>query len=291
MRHSGTALFLSVLLAACDNGTLTLSVADAPIDQATNVQIRFTGVEVVESDGTEHDFTLDPPIDAQLMDANGEGARVVLLDKETLPAGDYKSITLRVSAGTGGADSFITLVSTAADSGKHPLTLVDSDAGLLKASKAFQIERQKNIALTADFDLRRSIRKPANAGDPYRFKPSLRIVKDADVGSVVGTVAASFLTDAGCGASDPVAVYLYSGSNVTPDDVDGTVGNEPVATAVVRGSSYHASILDPDTYTAFISCQALDDDAGADDDVEFLDGSREFTVTEGTAQTVNFPGE
>jgi hypothetical protein len=277
-----------MLLAGCNNGTLTLSVGDAPIDRAASIVIKFTGVDVVETNDSAHSFTLDPPVSAELLSASGQEAKLVLLNKVTLPAGEYKSITLKVSAGTAGVDSFINIVSTASDSGTHPLTLLDSDVDLLTQSAVFRIERQHNIALTADFDLRRSVLKPKVSGDPYRLIPSVRIVHDDAVATVTGAVSSTFLTDAGCVPTDPVAVYVYKGTGVTPDDVGGT-GTQPVSSAVVRQSAYTASFLDPSTYTAFVTCQALDDDADNNDDIHFLTTSREFTVTAGETETANFP--
>src|SRR5258708_6923521 len=94
---------LVVLLSACDNGTLTLSVADAPIDGATQVVIEFTGVDVVGTDGKTHSFALSPVVAPNLLSASGQSTQ--LLSKATLPVGDYKSIKLQLSAGTTSGDS------------------------------------------------------------------------------------------------------------------------------------------------------------------------------------------
>src|ERR1044071_2808441 len=60
MRRTAFAILVSCLLCACQNGTVTLSVADPPIDGASQVKVRFDSVDLVESDGSKHSFDLDP---------------------------------------------------------------------------------------------------------------------------------------------------------------------------------------------------------------------------------------
>ena len=276
---------LAFLLSGCDNGTLTLSVADAPIDDATQVVVQFSGVEVVDTDGNAHSFTLSPVVAPNLLSTTGQST--VLLNKATLPAGDYKSIKLQVNAGSTGQDSHINLL----DGSVQALELLDANAAGLTVPVAFHVTRRQDIALTADLDLRKSVLKPdTTTSDPsYLFKPVVRIVENDLTGTLTGTASATLLNTSGCtGSVHIAAVYVYSGSNVTPDDVGGT-GAQPVASAIIPANtlSFTATFLDPATYTAWLTCQASQDDPAVNDDITFVQ-KHEFTVTAGGTATVTF---
>ena len=271
-------LSLAVLLSGCTDGFLTLSVADAPVDNADKVFIEFTGVEVLDADNKTHEFAFDPPLQLNILSTNGSSS--LLLDQVRLPAGDYQSITLKVSAGKTNLDSKVTLKV----GGDQQIELPDGNVSLLTVSHAFSVERNKKVGLTADFDLRKSILEPQVDGEPFELQPSLSIISDDQAATLTGTASAALLSDASCSP----AVYIYSGSNVTPDDVGGTP--EPVASALVlknSGGQYTAAFLNPGTYTASLTCEAADDDPVTNDPINFVQ-SKNFTVTAGKTATVNF---
>ena len=264
---------LALLLGGCNDGTLTLSVADAPVDGATQVVIEFTGVDVVDAGGTTRSFTFNPPLRPNVLSTDGTAS--VLLDQGRLPVGDYQSITLKVSA----ADSKVTVTGE----GDRGVELPDDNVPLLTQSYAFSVERNKNVALTVDFDLRKSVQNPSVDGDPFVLEPSLRIIADDQAATLTGTVDASLI-----GTDCSPAVYVFSGSGATVDDVGST--HPPVASAIVVKSSrqYTAAFLDAGTYTASLTCEASDDDPITDDPIDFVQ-SKNFTVTAGNTTTVNFP--
>ena len=93
--------------------------------------------------------------------------------------------------------------------------------------------------------------------------------------------AGDLLADASCSSADTatgegVAVYLYSGADVTPVDIDGT-DPEPLTTANVVPKddqsgdfSYEVGFLLAGDYTAALTCQAaLDDPEVADEELVF----------------------
>ena len=276
---------LVILLSGCDKGTLTLSIADAPIDGATQVVVKFTGVDVLDTDGKTHSFTLSPVVAPNLLSTSGQST--LLLSKVTLPVGDYKSIKFQVSAGTTGQDSHINLN----DGSVHALELLDRNASGLIVPVAFHVTRQQDTALTVDFDLRKSVLNPdASTADPsYLLKPAIRIVENDLEGALTGTASATLLSASDCsGTVQVAAVYVYSGSGVTPDDVGGT-GAQPVTSAIIPASTlrFTAAFLNPGTYTAWLTCEASRDDPIVDDGITFLQ-KQEFTVTAGETATITF---
>src|SRR5262249_50264544 len=63
-------------------------------------------------------------------------------------------------------------------------------------------------------------------------------------------------------------VYVYAGSGITPDDVDGKAP-DPVATAkatpAANGDYTYRVVLAPGDYTVAFTCQAGNDDPEADE--------------------------
>ncbi len=271
---------LSVLLlglAGC-NGRVTVAVTDAPVDSATSVTVQFTAVELERSDGSVERFDFSPPKSIDLLALEG-GQRAVLLD-ENVPKDDYRAIRLRLSADGSGNDSFIDL-----SDGRHPLELAAEDEGRLKLSRRFSVSPNDDLFFTVDFDLRKSVVPPSTASDPHRLVPALRLLEDKEIGVLAGAVAAAWITT-GCAP----AVYVYTGSGATPDDVGSAT--EPLNTGrVLRNNAgeynYRVGMLPAGTYTAALTCQAGDDQPDANDSIAFTAQSN-VTIDAEQTRTENF---
>ena len=142
---------------------------------------------------------------------------------------------------------------------------------------------------TIDFDLRKSIVDPG--GQPgYFLKPVLRLVQNIMTGSVAGKIDNAFLIDASCGVNAANAVYLYTGSSITADDIGSTT--EPVATSLVEldaGSGeyrYELGYIEQGTYTIAFTCQAELDLEG--DDVVVFQGETDIQVDADTVTIHDF---
>jgi hypothetical protein len=119
-------------------------------------------------------------------------------------------------------------------------------------------------------DLRQSLSFD-NDTDEYTFTPVMRAVDTTEASRIDGDVSVT------CPAGDSLsqgAVYLYSGRDVTPDDLDGA-GVEPFATAPVftttAGNAFFYSLrfLPEGDYTLALTCIGNDDDPVTDEDLEF----------------------
>ena len=263
------------------SGRITLRITDSPVVHAKRVVVQFTGLEIQPSDGGQPAVFDFAPRQIDLLALDGGGSEILLGD-ETLPAGEYQSIRLKVNAGRDGSDSFIELD----DGSQHPLFIPSGNQTGLKLIRSFVIGAGGTHNFTIDFDLRKSVIHPPGLGDPYLLKPVLRLVNNLEVGDVVGTVAQALVVD-GCHP----AVYLYSGANVVPDDLGSPT--PPLASTAVNLDTttgayrYHLAFVPAGAQTLAFTCAADKDDAEVDDAITFS-APRNATVTAGQTTTVDF---
>jgi hypothetical protein len=287
-------------LAACsggggggnETGRLSLGVTDAPVDDASSVVVQFSGVAFKRAgDNAELVHDLDPsPRQLDLLQYQ-EGRAALLLDGVTLAAGDYEWIRLIVDNDSGVRDSYITLTG-----GEECELSVPSGAESgLKLNRGFTLPADGSVALTIDFDLRKSIHAPPgqqgaapDCTQGYLMRPTLRIVDDANVGAIAGHVASELVT-----AQCMPKVHVFSGAGVTPDDLEEADGADAdplvVASVTIENGStayaYHAAFLPPGSYTAAFTC--ADDDADADETLTFV-GTQDVTVQGNLISTADF---
>jgi hypothetical protein len=200
-----------------------------------------------------------------------EGRAALLLGAVKMPAGKYEWIRLIVDSQPNVRDSYIELTSGE----ECELTVPSGAESGLKMNRGFTLPADDSIALTIDFDLRKSVHAPpgmkgsaSGCTQGYLLRPTLRIVDDANVGAIAGDIDAS-LVPADCMPK----VYVFSGSDVAADDIEdsGTTADvDPLVVAPVaieNGSAtyqYHAAFLPPEPYTVAFTC---DNDDPTDDDI------------------------
>lgn len=273
----GAALAGLFALTACGgggggngNGELQVSVTDAPVDNATDVVVKFSSIDVKPRDGAPIRFPLATPRSIDLLEFT-DGNALVLLPPVDLPAGDYEWLRLNV-IDTSVSDSFVRLN----DGSVEPIK-VPSDK--LRLIRGFTVPEGGLVALTVDFDLRKALVDPVGQ-DGFFLKPVLRVVEDDEVGRITGTVSNALVTASGCQAALPTAtdsagraVYVYGGSGTTPDDIGGA-GTQPVVSSFVKPATdgsyrYTVAYLPAGNYTVAFTCQAETDNPEADDVVLF----------------------
>ena len=280
MRPLLPVLICTALLAACEDGRLDLAIADAPVDGATAVVVRFTGVTLEHEDGESERIDFNPPRDIDLFRLQG-GDSELLLSDAGLPSGTYRRIRLRVQAGRNGGESYVETAQ-----GRRTLYLPSNAESSLTLEGSFELPEDEKVSYTIDFDLRRSVREPEDSTADYVLRPALRIVETDRAGAIGGAVAASRVPN-GC----TPAVYAYTGGSVTPDDVGGS-GAQPLTSTRVEaqlGSGelrYQLAFLPEGRYTVAFTCDALRDDPARNDDLRFV--TQEAEVRAGRTATLNF---
>lgn len=261
-------------------GSLSISITDAPVHDVSEVWVRFTGVRVKPAGGPAIEFPFATAFDVDLLTLTGATSRILLND-EAVPAGRYEWIALDVSADfDSNFDSYV----VDAMGGMVELR-VPSQEGVRLVS-GFTVLAGGATDFIIDWDLLKALTNPA--GQPgYVLRPALRITDLAEYGSLGGSVADGLLMGSDCAndlASDRGnSVYVYEGADQTPVDIDGD-DPEPLATAEVAldamaagAYTYRVDYLPPGAYTVAFTCQGLAEDPEEQDPLEFI-GTQNVTV-------------
>ncbi len=257
-------------------GRVSLSITDAPIDNAESLQLAISGVELqpVSGDAVKIDFNPSKLIDLLSLT---DGKSAVLLSERAFPKDKYNQIKLKLDLD----ESFIT-VNGADFSFTIPTDALDG----LQIDREFKVKAGSDSLFTIDFDVRKSLFDPESGSDNYILRPNLRLVDDTIAGTIQGNVDASLLgLNTECydnSGAVAAVVYIFSGKNITADDIDGN-SIEPLSSARLKQDlSYTAAFLEEGDYTLSLTCEATIDDPGTNDSIDFI---RTITVKVISAQT------
>jgi hypothetical protein len=260
--------------ASSGTGTLNLSITDAPLDGALSVVVEFTGVELQRSNGAlvEIDFSSPKSIDLLQLRNGSTGA---LTEGESIPAGSYDWMRLKVLADQNAQNESYLVTSTGA---QYPLYVPSGAQTGLKLVKGFTVAQGSVTKLLIDFDLRKSITAPTGQAPYYFLRPALRLVDQLQVGTITANVDLSALAAAQLGAGSMASsckggLYLFAGAAATPDDADGDTtddgGSDPIIYEPITfdGSTTHVSVnvpfVETGSYTLAATCNS-DVDAAPD---------------------------
>ncbi len=280
-------LMSSLALVACggsgdsksnDTGTFSLGLTDGPVENASEVVITFTSVQLHGEESRV--IELDPAMSINLLDYQG-ASRTMLLDGETFKAGEYQWIRLGVDE----TASYIEI-----DGQQHALEIPSNAQTGLKLNRGFTIGAGSTTDFTIDFDLRKSVHQ--NGTGDYKLRPTLRIVDNLEVNTVTGTVADALVEDESCNNGDNNdvgnAVYLFSGSDATVQDLQDNT-TDPLATASVvynlesSAYEYELGYVPVGEYVIAFTCDATLDIYNEDNSevMAFSEGFPVNVTTEG----------
>jgi hypothetical protein len=333
------------LLAACgggggggdSTGTLSVGVTDLPTTGDEVVCLHFTGITLHHSDGerivipydiaSQDPASYDPEgecvdnVDPALGDPSNNTVAISalqgelstqLMDTETVKAGRYNWIRLDVDE----ALSYVVPEPGAESEALRCPSCAAEQSGL-KLNRGIVVPAGGEARFTIDFDLAKSLKLENDGG--YKLDPVLRLVDNAETGTITGTVEMSLLPvpvegvlpdDSGC------RVYVWQGHGVPLDDLHDMDNVLTTARIVYNTDRYEyvAAYLPTDTtadpvpYTVALTCDldyvddTIDIDADQNNDplnlvgmdVIFTDGvtdgvGQETGLATGQTQIVNFP--
>ncbi len=282
-RHALKFLILPVIaaLVGCGgngNGSLGLSITDAPVDGAISVMVEITAVEALPVTGNPIVYNFPQPQQIDLLQVQ-QGLSTPLLTNWGLPAGPYQGLRLTISADGSGTDSYIVLN----DGSQHALIpyippntltcgLPCSMSVFLHINTPFIINAGSNSSAVVEFDARKSVLPPAPGSTAYELQPEGRMVGAMSAGNIIGTVSPMLITS-GC----TPAVYVFAGANANPVDLNNSAppGTQPVTESAVTLNNttgnydFTAAFLPAGTYTLAFTCEAAQDNPAVANTISF----------------------
>jgi len=299
-QHSRSGAVQGLLIAAallsvtaCGGGStetgsaqMKLSVADAPVDGAQAVVVKFTGVELTGNSGSPVTINFAQPKSIDLLNDGGTASAVLF--NQPIPAGKYGQIRLMVVADGDPSNSYITL----SDGTMHGLQVPSGSESGYKLVSGFTVGSSGVVDYTIDFDLRKDLTCPAGQSPVCILKPADRLIDNTKVGNIQGVVSNTLIPD-GCSPG----VYLYSGTVTAPEDMNSSGQasdtNLPISSKVPVATSqppyyYQFTFLAPGSYTVAFTCQAAADDPDkADSAVSFAPVNTGIAVTANMTTSVD----
>jgi Domain of unknown function (DUF4382) len=257
-------LAIAAVLVGCE-GTVSvdLSTTEPADPQIESVSVELEGIEFQKSGGGTEVFEFDSPQVVDLMDYLGSQDFRLLTDEE-LDDGNYSGVRLLFGPDENDDEENQVVLT---DGSEFPLTVSTTNAF---SDVDFTVDKddssKDNVQLT--LDLRQSLQFDEDDNNGTTLTPAIRAIRTEDAGGVAGNVSAS------CPANSVLAIYLFAGKDVTPDDIDG-IGVEPYLTTGigVRGSStstgYQFPFLPEGGYTLASTCRADEDTRGTSEELNF----------------------
>ena len=255
--------------------SISLRLTDAPLDDVVKVVVQFTGVQLIhETEGKSTSFNFETPQTIDLLLLQGSNT-AVLLNEVPIEAGDYSEIRLFTNA-----EDLASFIETD-DGGIHELKIPSGNSSGLKLKGDVIVTAQRDTGYVIDFDLLRSVKKAGNSGK-YILSPVLRLINDADAGTITGSVDPTLLVDPSCSDDDVDShnsLYVFDGHDQIPTDIneDNSEKLTPVTTSIVNYDGeqemylYEAAFLPAGDYTIAVTCNADQEDLETDDDLQFFD--------------------
>ena len=202
------------------NGSVTINLADTPVDGATSVVVDFTGVVLHNTDGKTTTITFPSPRQVDLLQLQN-GVTQALLQNQSVPSGSYDSIQLNVlaNANTQG-QSYITPNTGA----QYPLYVPSGSQSALTISTPFSVGQGGTTQLIVEFNLRQSV--TSTDGQNYTLVPSMRLANQSQVGTIAATVDLAALASQQLGSGAQISqcaggLFVFSGGSATPQNGGG----------------------------------------------------------------------
>ena len=206
-----------------------------------------------------------------------------------MPAGDYNWVRLMVSA----EQDVVMYSYLTDDNGAQTEIYVPSGSQRgLQLVSGFTVMAGTTTDFTIDFDLRKSLTNP-NGQDGIKLNPALRLIDNAQYGTITGTIDGNLITETCADASiNDGAVYAFTGTDATLADTSGAE-TDPLTTALVSydtetaAYTYELGFMPVGDYTLAYTCQNAEDAPEAVDEIMF-NGSANVTMVSGETATQDF---
>ena len=264
-------------------GSITISLTDDPWEDAMEMVLHVTGVEMGHADGRV--VAIDMAGGGMSIDMvqlqNGEAQ--MLADNMEIPMGQYDWMRLTIDP----SQSHIDLASTG---GRYGLHTGSAAVDGIEVQHSFEIGLSQHSELMLDFDIRRGVQHldTGMMGGEYQLHSAMRMVDMGTSGGLMGAVDPSMIDVNHPDCDDAPGgnwAYLFHGETMEPDDIanvdtdgmDGPIAADRIDMDTMTGEHrYHFGYLDPGQYRIAITCSGEWDESGDDDHPTDPDGQFAF---------------
>jgi hypothetical protein len=232
--------------------------------------LEFSGVTVERADGQRIQHGFDKPQRIDLAKIERGNAAELLAGME-LPAGRYEWLEFHLNT-RGREDTYLVL----ADDSVRELVVPSDERNHLRIETPFEVPPGGEVKRTIDFHLHEPLGKKGPTSNTYALRPILRSVATETAAHIEATAGRDLIARH---CSEPhrsgLALYVFAGEGVTPDDIGGT-GANPISVSAGRTESenhpfeFYAAFLEPGDYTIALTCNAGGDQAKTDDSFAFF---------------------
>jgi len=266
-------------------GSVTILLTDDPWEDAMEVVLHVTGIEMGRPDGST--FVIDMGSGGLSIDMmqlqNGESR--MLADNVEVPMGRYDRIRLMIDP----AQSHIDLASTG---GRHGMRMGSDAENGIEVLHAFEIGQSQHSEFMLDFDIRRGVQHHDTGmmGGEYRLHSAIRMVDMSTSGGLMGSVDPSMIDVNHPDCDDAPGgnwAYLFHGDVAEPDDIadietdgmQGPIAADRIDMDTMTGEHrYHFGYLEPGAYRIAVTCAGEWDEVGDDDHPNDPDGRFAFQM-------------
>ncbi|RUA36127.1 MAG: DUF4382 domain-containing protein [Bacteroidetes bacterium] len=267
------ALAAIVLFYGCDriesgNGRASFYLTDGPLEaeNVSEVVISISKVEVFGPEGWTTVKEYESPEAINLLEL--QGGETFFLDERELVSGLYDQIRLGLSSSVATDSEIPAHYIKFNDDSIEEITVPSGAQTGYKVVGDFTIPDGGVTSIIIDFDVRKSVVKAGNSGQ-FILKPTLRLIEDANVGSIEGTVTGE--------VDGELVVYAYNDGEYDESEMepnaDGLVFENAVTSANVDAEgNYNLAFLPSGNYDIIIASFDAEGNfqevVGEDSDVE-----------------------
>lgn len=271
------------LLTGCE-ADLSVDLTDGPVDDADAVVLGLTGVTLLTDAATTVSVPFGETRELDLLRYRS-GATYRLIDGEAIANARYVGVALNFANGR----SYVERSDGAIVAVETPDTLEFAELDL-------SLGENDEARIVLDLNLRFSLVDQTASTGSYALQPVLRAVQPDAAGTVQGVVAAGIVESDDCrqdrATTRGVAIYAFSGLNVTPADFAGLAGGPMDAAPVLLDTDsglyrYSLHFLPAGSYTLALTCEADREDPVTADGLVF-EAPANVTLDAGETATVNF---
>ena len=250
-----------LFFAACSdeqsNGRVKIYLTDAPVD-GSQVDALFLSITKIELKGSSGWTTLkefSTPLSIDILDyQNGNSFFVT---EETLKADTYTEVRLIVQAAEAGSSPqtnpgcFLQMK----DGTRKELFVPSGGQSGYKVKGAFTLPPDGTVAVTLDFDARKSV--VATGNGRYLLKPTVRLIANQDAALIEGKFAEH-------SAYAKTVVYAYAKGTFdineaeTPASGETRFSNAITSTALDASGNFKLAFLEPGDYELVFAAHAAD---------------------------------